>query len=75
MGAEAVQSLLAKLNLDDLSYALRHQAANETSFQSILHYGGTACLFRPASSALLTPVVQPRQLPSVHESNVAEGLV
>ena len=33
MGAEAIQTLLAKLNLDDLSYALRDQAANETSQQ------------------------------------------
>lgn len=33
MGAEAVRDLLAKLDLDDLSYALRHQAANETSQQ------------------------------------------
>jgi len=31
MGAEAVRDLLAKLDLDELSYALRHQAANETS--------------------------------------------
>jgi len=33
MGAEAIHNLLAKLNLDDLSYALRDQAANETSQQ------------------------------------------
>ena len=33
MGAEAIQTLLAKLNLDDLSYELRDQASNETSQQ------------------------------------------
>ncbi|MEM9920461.1 MAG: DNA-directed RNA polymerase subunit beta' [Bacteroidota bacterium] len=33
MGAEAVRDLLMRLNLDELSYQLRHQAANETSQQ------------------------------------------
>ena len=33
MGAEAVSDLLTKLNLDDLSYQLRHQASTETSQQ------------------------------------------
>ena len=33
MGAEAIHSLLSKINLNDLSYALRDQAANETSQQ------------------------------------------
>ncbi len=33
MGAEAVRDLLATIQLDDLSYQLRHQAANETSQQ------------------------------------------
>ena len=33
MGAEAIQSLLANLDLDSLSYALRDQASNETSQQ------------------------------------------
>ena len=33
MGAEAVRELLGRLNLDDLSYALRMQAATETSQQ------------------------------------------
>ena len=33
MGAEALWSLLSRLDLDDLSYSLRHQAANETSQQ------------------------------------------
>ncbi|MBY5957617.1 DNA-directed RNA polymerase subunit beta' [Membranicola marinus] len=33
MGAEAVKDLLARLELDELSYALRHQAATETSQQ------------------------------------------
>ncbi len=33
MGAEAVHMLLENLNLDELSYELRHQAANETSQQ------------------------------------------
>ena len=33
MGAEAVKDLLERLKLDELSYALRHQAANETSQQ------------------------------------------
>jgi DNA-directed RNA polymerase subunit beta' len=33
MGAEAVRDLLMRLNLDDLSYSLRNQAANETSQQ------------------------------------------
>src|SRR5690606_24072098 len=33
MGAEAIRDLLNRLNLDDLSYELRHQAANETSQQ------------------------------------------
>ncbi|MCL4112297.1 UNVERIFIED_CONTAM: hypothetical protein GTU68_015027 [Idotea baltica] len=33
MGAEAVRELLMRLNLDDLSYALRNQAATETSQQ------------------------------------------
>lgn len=33
MGAEALEELLRRLNLDQLSYDLRHQAANETSQQ------------------------------------------
>ncbi len=33
MGAEAIEDLLKRLNLDDLSYALRHSAAYETSQQ------------------------------------------
>jgi len=33
MGAEAVKDLLSRLNLDELSYQLRHAAANETSRQ------------------------------------------
>ena len=33
MGAEAVRDLLMRLDLDQLSYDLRHQAANETSQQ------------------------------------------
>jgi DNA-directed RNA polymerase subunit beta' len=33
MGADAVRDLLNRLQLDDLSYQLRHQAANETSQQ------------------------------------------
>ena len=33
MGAEALQDLLGRLDLDKLSYDLRHQAANETSQQ------------------------------------------
>ena len=33
MGAEAIHDLLAKINLDELSYKLRDQAANETSQQ------------------------------------------
>jgi DNA-directed RNA polymerase subunit beta' len=33
MGAEALEELLKRLNLDELSYNLRHQAANETSQQ------------------------------------------
>ncbi|MBK9283174.1 MAG: DNA-directed RNA polymerase subunit beta' [Sphingobacteriaceae bacterium] len=33
MGAEAIQDLLARLNLDELSYDLRHKAGNETSQQ------------------------------------------
>ncbi len=33
MGAESVRDLLARLDLDQLSYDLRHQAANETSQQ------------------------------------------
>jgi len=33
MGAEAVYDLLARLDLDQLSFDLRHQAANETSQQ------------------------------------------
>ena len=33
MGAEAVSDLLSRLDLDQLSYDLRHQAANETSQQ------------------------------------------
>ena len=33
MGAEAVSDLLGRLQLDDLSYALRDQAAHETSQQ------------------------------------------
>src|SRR5690625_5887625 len=33
MGGEAVKDLLSRLELDDLSYALRHQAATETSQQ------------------------------------------
>ncbi|MBS1652523.1 MAG: DNA-directed RNA polymerase subunit beta' [Bacteroidetes bacterium] len=33
MGAEAIQDLLSRLNLDELSYELRHKANNETSQQ------------------------------------------
>jgi DNA-directed RNA polymerase subunit beta' len=33
MGADAVKDLLERLELDELSYQLRHQAANETSQQ------------------------------------------
>ena len=33
MGAEALYDLLGRLNLDELSYNLRHQASNETSQQ------------------------------------------
>ncbi|MEB0261757.1 MULTISPECIES: DNA-directed RNA polymerase subunit beta' [unclassified Mucilaginibacter] len=33
MGAEALEELLRRINLDELSYNLRHQAANETSQQ------------------------------------------
>jgi DNA-directed RNA polymerase subunit beta' len=33
MGADAVKDLLMRLDLDQLSYDLRHQAANETSQQ------------------------------------------
>jgi len=33
MGAEALYDLLARLNLDELSFSLRHQANNETSQQ------------------------------------------
>ena len=33
MGAEALEMLLARLNLDELSYDLRHQAATDTSQQ------------------------------------------
>ncbi|MFN8310875.1 MAG: DNA-directed RNA polymerase subunit beta' [Chitinophagales bacterium] len=33
MGAEAVKDLLSRINLDDLSFQLRHSAANETSRQ------------------------------------------
>jgi len=33
MGAEALEDLLSRLDLDNLSYELRHQAANETSQQ------------------------------------------
>ncbi len=33
MGAEALEDLLSRLDLDQLSYDLRHQAANETSQQ------------------------------------------
>ena len=33
MGAEALEMLLARLELDDLSYSLRHAAANDTSQQ------------------------------------------
>ena len=33
MGAEAIHDLLAKINLDELSYDLRNQADNETSQQ------------------------------------------
>ena len=33
MGADALYELLSRLNLDELSYKLRHQASNETSQQ------------------------------------------
>ncbi|MCC5939837.1 MAG: DNA-directed RNA polymerase subunit beta' [Lunatimonas sp.] len=33
MGADALEMLLARLDLDDLSYSLRHQAATDTSQQ------------------------------------------
>jgi len=33
MGAEALEELLKRLDLDELSFSLRHQAANETSQQ------------------------------------------
>ena len=33
MGAEVIQDLLERIDLDELSFELRHQAANETSQQ------------------------------------------
>ncbi len=33
MGADAIKELLSRINLDDLSFKLRHDAANETSRQ------------------------------------------
>ncbi|MCD8529637.1 MAG: hypothetical protein LRY25_02725 [Flavobacterium sp.] len=33
MGAECIMDLLARTNLDELSYELRHAANNETSKQ------------------------------------------
>ena len=33
MGAEALEMILSRLDLDDLSYSLRHQAATDTSQQ------------------------------------------
>ena len=33
MGAEGIEMLLSRINLDELSYALRHQAATDTSQQ------------------------------------------
>ena len=33
MGAEGIEMLLARLNLDEMSYSLRHQAATDTSQQ------------------------------------------
>ncbi len=33
MGAEALEMILSRINLDDLSYSLRHQAATDTSQQ------------------------------------------
>jgi len=33
MGADALETLLSRLNLDELSYSLRHAAANDTSQQ------------------------------------------
>ncbi len=33
MGADALEMLLSRIDLDDLSYSLRHQAANDTSQQ------------------------------------------
>lgn len=33
MGADALEMLLARIDLDELSYSLRHQAANDTSQQ------------------------------------------
>ncbi len=33
MGAEAIKELLSRINLDELSFSLRHAAANETSRQ------------------------------------------
>ena len=39
MGAEGIKELLSRINLDELSFSLRHAAANETSRQrlSLIH--------------------------------------
>ena len=77
MGAEALQDLLVRSNLDDLSFNLRHQAANETSQQrkqealkrlKIIEAFRSANLNgyenRPACMILkMIPVIHPKLLP------------
>ncbi|NNC95635.1 MAG: DNA-directed RNA polymerase subunit beta' [Chitinophagales bacterium] len=55
MGAESVRDLLSRIDLDGLSYALRHQAANETSQQrkaEALKRLGVVEAFRGANSRI-----------------------
>jgi DNA-directed RNA polymerase subunit beta' len=55
MGGEAIRDLMARLKLDEMSYALRDQAANETSQQrkaEALKRLGVVEAFRDANSRL-----------------------
>ena len=63
MGAEALHDLLANLNLDELSYELRHNAANETSQQ------------RKTESLKRLQVVESMRESQVHTVNKPEWMI
>ena len=63
MGAEALHDLLANLDLDELSYNLRHTAANETSQQ------------RKAESLKRLQVVEAMREAQTHSENNPEWMI